>query len=99
MTRQELDNFYNALNLGEVEFDFIKKDGTKRHARGTLNPKLMPSENEIRQMYIDMGEDYDALMSKLISRKDYMPYFWDLDKGGYRQFHVSRFENANISLN
>lgn len=98
MTRIELDNFYDALKNSEVEFDFIKKDGTKRHARGTLDPKLMPSEADIRKMYADQGEDYDALVAKLDARKDFMPYFWDLDKNGYRQFHVSRFEGANIPL-
>ena len=92
MTRIELDDFYAALEDGIVEFDFIKKDGTLRHAKGTLDPELMPDENAIRKQYEDAGEDYDALMLKLKERKDYMPYFWDLDKGGYRQFHVSRFE-------
>jgi hypothetical protein len=51
----------------------------------------MPPENAIRKQYTDAGEDYDALMTKLEQRKIYMPYFWDLDKGGYRQFHISRF--------
>lgn len=27
-------------------------------------------------------------------RKDYMIYFWDLEKNAYRQFHVSRFEGV-----
>jgi len=30
-------------------------------------------------------------------RRDYMPYFWDLDNNGYRQFHVSRFEGITKS--
>lgn len=38
MTRVELDEFYDSLRSGVVEFDFIKKDGSRRHARGTLNP-------------------------------------------------------------
>ena len=99
MTRIELDNFYKALKAGEVEFDFIKKDGSARHARGTLDPKLMPSKATIEKMYADQGEDYNELVAKLEARKDYMPYFWDLDKGGYRQFHVSRFQGANVPLN
>ena len=98
LSRSELNGFYKALEQGELEFDFMKKDGTRRHARGTLDPKLMPSEQEIRQHYLDMGEDYDALMAKLLARKDYMPYYWDLDKGGYRQFHVSRFEGSSKPL-
>lgn len=98
LSRSELNGFYRALEQGELEFDFMKKDGTRRHARGTLDPKLMPSDQEIRQRYLDMGEDYDALMAKLLARKDYMPYYWDLDKGGYRQFHVSRFEGSSKPL-
>lgn len=98
MSRQELDNFYSALKKGKVEFDFIKKDGTKRHAVGTLDPRLMPSLHGMKQMYADQGEDYDQLVAKLEQRKDYMPYFWDLEKGGYRQFHVSRFEGADAKL-
>ena len=27
-------------------------------------------------------------------RKEYMIYFWDLEKNAYRQFHVSRFEGV-----
>jgi hypothetical protein len=63
-----------------------------RHARGTLNPRLMPSENAIRKQYENNGENYDTLIAKLETRKIYMVYFWDLDKNGYRQFHISRFK-------
>ncbi|MCR5532335.1 MAG: SH3 beta-barrel fold-containing protein, partial [Paludibacteraceae bacterium] len=33
----------NALNEGVVHFEFIKKDGTLRHARGTTSPDLVPA--------------------------------------------------------
>ena len=51
MSRIELDDFYSRLEAGEVEFDFIKKDGSRRHARGTLNPSLMPSREEMKRIY------------------------------------------------
>lgn len=94
MTRAELDGFYDALKAGEVEFDFIKKDGSRRHARGTLNPDLMPSRAEIENIYSEQGIDLAELEAKLQARKDYMPFFWDLENNGYRQFHVSRFEGV-----
>lgn len=51
MSRVELDDFYKALQDGEVEFDYVKKDGSKRHAHGTLDPKLMPSREEMKKIY------------------------------------------------
>lgn len=97
MSRTELDSFYDSLQDGVVEFDFIKKDGSKRHAIGTLNPDLMPSRQQIVKIYADQGIDLDQLEQRLQMRKDYMPYFWDLEKNGYRQFHVSRFEGITSS--
>lgn len=98
MSRVELDDFYKALQDGEVEFDYVKKDGSKRHAHGTLDPKLMPSREEMKKIYAQQDVDLDALEARLQARKDYMPYYWDLDKGGYRQFHVSRFEGVGAPL-
>jgi hypothetical protein len=37
-----LDEFSNMLHEGIVEFEFIKKDGTVRSAKGTLEPSLLP---------------------------------------------------------
>ena len=34
-----------ALNEGVVNFEFIKKDGSLRHARGTTCPDLVPSDD------------------------------------------------------
>ena len=95
MTRVELNDFYSKLEAGEVEFDFIKKDGSRRHARGTLNPDLMPSREEMKRIYQEQNVDLDSLEARLQERKDYMPYFWDLENNGYRQFHVSRFEGLS----
>lgn len=97
MTRAELEDFYDSLWLGELEFDFIKKDGSRRHARGTLNPDLMPSRAEMKRIYDQQGVDLDELEDRLKMRRDYMPYFWDLENNGYRQFHVSRFEGITKS--
>ena len=98
MTRIELDDFYSKLESGEVEFDFIKKDGSRRHARGTLNQELMPSRDEMKRIYQEQNVDLDELEARLSQRKDYMPYFWDLENNGYRQFHVSRFEGLSNQI-
>lgn len=36
------ENFYKALNNGEVEFQFLKKDGTIRDAIGTMKHGCIP---------------------------------------------------------
>ena len=35
-----------ALYEGVVLFEFIKKDGTLRHARGTTCPELLPADDK-----------------------------------------------------
>lgn len=42
MTEDKIKEFRKLLTEGKVEFDFTKKDGSVRHAVGTLNSKLMP---------------------------------------------------------
>ena len=88
MSRQELDDFYKKLQDDIVEFKYTKKDGTKRNAQGTLKKELMPSEQDLRKQY----PDYDDMMKMFQARKDYMIYYWDLEKNAFRQFHVSRFD-------
>lgn len=88
MSRQELDDFYKKLQDDIVEFKYTKKDGTKRNAQGTLKKELMPSEKDLRKQY----PDYDDMMKMFQARKDYMIYYWDLEKNAFRQFHVSRFD-------
>ena len=102
MSREELDDFYQKLRTGKVKFSFKKKDGTMRNAVGTLNPALMPSEEEQRRMYDAQRQEepeshqqtFDQMLQMFEDRKEYMIYFWDLEKNAYRQFHVSRFEGV-----
>jgi len=92
MTRQQADEFNYHINRGRVLFKFLKKDGTLRYAIGTLNPSLMPTVKEIREATEANGVNYDDMMQDMLNKRAYMPFFWDLVKGGYRRFHVSRFE-------
>lgn len=97
MTREQYDELQQKLQTGIVKFKFIKKDRSERIAIGTLNPSLMPDEATQRQIYANLTDQqgnpitYDQLMQRLHDRVSYMPYFWDLENNGYRQFHVSRF--------
>ena len=43
--------FKHALFEGKVEFDYIKKDGTLRHAVGTMNEALLPKTEPIVAKY------------------------------------------------
>ena len=38
----EHKSFENKLTLGELKFEYTKKDGTVREARGTTKPELIP---------------------------------------------------------
>ena len=39
----DIQDLRKALNEGIVLFQFVKKDGTLRHARGTTCPDLVPT--------------------------------------------------------
>ena len=43
--------FKHALFEGKVEFDYVKKDGTLRHAVGTMNEALLPKIEPIVAKY------------------------------------------------
>ena len=44
MDKSDIIKFREALKNGEVKFPYAKKDGTIRHAVGTLCEKLLPKE-------------------------------------------------------
>ena len=48
-TAEAIDSvaFKHALFEGKVEFDYVKNDGTLRHAVGTLCEKLLPKETSM----------------------------------------------------
>lgn len=44
---QDIEKLINRLHNGIVEFEYKKKDGSTRNARGTLYPEFLPKkENE-----------------------------------------------------
>ena len=81
MTRKELDTFIRRLETGIVRFEYIKKDGRLRRAKGTRNDSWIPDD-----AYLELE---DLLQT---DRARYMIYYYDLDRKRVRQFHVGRFE-------
>jgi len=68
-----------ALNEGEVVFQFEKKDGTIRTARGTKNFKVMN---------IDPST---AFSGKEYNKSDAVIRYYDLDKLSWRSFRKEKF--------
>ena len=60
------------MKYRDVEFSFMKKDGTLRHAVGTTNPDVLPPKEN--------GEEYDASKPKNYA----VINFWDCEKEAWR---------------
>ena len=80
-TEKELENQLTKLRMklrdGEVKFTFMKKDGSKRHARGTLKQSLIPEEHR--------SDDRRKQTSELVFN------YFDLDKEDWRCFRKENF--------
>ena len=76
-----LDEFSNMLHEGIVEFEFIKKDGTIRSAKGTLEPTHLPPAKV----------DGDAVPRK---KNESVFIYYDLDKNAFRSFVKASFLGA-----
>ena len=68
-----------ALNEGIVLFQFIKKDGTIRHARGTTCPDLVPADDTPKGV---RTPEQQALYDRQTVA------FYDIDKKGWRSMRI-----------
>ena len=69
------------LGQGVVTFEYMKKDGTLREARGTLCQRLMPQqEADAVERQARKEPNYD--------RMDYA--YWDWDKRAFRAFRADK---------
>ena len=68
-----------ALNEGTVLFQFIKKDGTTRHARGTTCPDLVPAD--------DMPKSSRTPEQQALYDRQTVA-FYDIDKKGWRSMRI-----------
>ena len=62
----------SRMHDGEVSFTYLKKDGSERTARGTLNVQVMGEENSPK------GMDYN--------KNDDVTRYYDLNSNGWRSF-------------
>lgn len=67
------------LGFGIVTFEYVKRDGTLRTARGTLCQRLMPQQEADKvERHEKRERDYD--------RTDFA--YWDWDKKAFRAFRA-----------
>lgn len=80
--------FMDKLRAGEVEFKYIKKDGTERKAKGTMNPKLMDLPEKKEQADVDNAELKQKKARKLPADS---VFYYDLESKGFRSFKMANF--------
>ena len=78
-----------SLNEGVVIFDFIKKDGTLRHARGTTCPDLVPTDN------MPQGKRTPEQQA-LYNRQTIA--FYDIDKKAWRSMRIDTIWNYTRAM-
>ena len=84
-----IDQLRKALNQGVVNFTFIKKDGTLRHARGTTSPHLIPTDNTPKGA---RTPSVQALYEQQVVT------FYDIDKKGWRSMQISTIWSVSYAL-
>ena len=77
----DLQEFSEMLHKGIVDFEFVKKDGTVRQAKGTLVAEHLPAPKA----------DSDAPARK--TNENVFGYF-DMEKQSFRSFVKSSFMGA-----
>lgn len=87
MSPKQLRGFYGKLAEGETLFQYQKKDGSIRRARGTLNVDLMPKKTAGSDWY----RDFDDLCRKAKGNRKFIVFYYDLDRNAFRRFHITRF--------
>ncbi len=75
----DINDLRKALSEGIVLFEFIKKDGTLRHVRGTTNKDLVPTDN------MPKGKRKPAQQA-LYERQ--VVTFYDIDAKGWRSMRI-----------
>ena len=73
-----------ALYEGIVVFEFIKKDGSKRHARGTTCPDLVPADDTPKGKRTPLQQAaYDRQTVA----------FYDIDRKAWRSMRIDTIWN------
>ena len=78
-----------ALNEGIVIFEFVKKDGSLRYARGTTCPDLVPTDDTPKGA---RTPEQQALYERQTVA------FYDIDKKGWRSMRIDTIWNYKRAL-
>lgn len=76
-----IENFKAALNKRIVDFEFIKKDGTIRKAKGTTKAELIP------EAHLSTGTGRKYTENHNITK------YFDIEKEGWRSFNNENFKS------
>ena len=91
----QFSKFYEDAKTGVIDFSYIKKDGSVRFARGTLNPELALKEGGITEDELfDLEEQFNLKKLKTDeinlfpspTSKKHLHYI-DVTAGGVRQLN------------
>ena len=74
-----IQDLHKALSEGVVLFEFVKKDGSIRHARGTTCPDLVPTDN--------MPQNKRTPQQQALYDRQTVA-FYDIDKKGWRSMRI-----------
>ena len=74
-----IQDLKKALYEGVVLFEFVKKDGSIRHARGTTSPDLVPTDN--------MPQNKRTPQQQALYDRQTVA-FYDIDKKGWRSMRI-----------
>ena len=74
-----IQDLKKALYEGVVLFEFVKKDGSIRHARGTTCPDLVPTDN--------MPQNKRTPQQQALYDRQTVA-FYDIDKKGWRSMRI-----------
>jgi len=80
MKTMNTNDLKKALYEGVVLFEFIKRDGTLRHARGTTCPELVPTDDTPKGK---RTPEQQALYDRQTVA------FYDIDRKGWRSMRIN----------
>ena len=83
------DDLKKALYEGVVLFEFVKKDGTLRHARGTTCPDLLPADDAPKGK---RTPEQQALYERTTVA------FYDIDRKAWRSMRIDTLWNYKRAM-
>ena len=89
LTTMNTTDLRKALNEGVVLFEFIKRDGSLRHARGTTSQDLIPTEN--------MPQNKRSPQQQAAFERQVVT-FYDIDRKGWRSMRIDTIWNFKRAL-